>query len=305
MTTDKLLFLDEDQVRAVLSYDELIPAIRQALVDFSAGRVVQPLRTVMSVAAHAGWFAVMPAVYGDVMGAKMVTFYPRNVELEKHTHMAMIQLFRADTGEPLAMMDGRLITEMRTAAVSAAAVDLLARPEAKVLGILGSGVQARSHVQALSRVRKFEEIRVWSRSEANARRFAEEVGAQVMTAEQVASGADVVLTLTSSPVPILQGRWLKKDAMVCAVGAVTPERRELDDEAMRGAVVVESREAALREPGDILLAKAPVTAEIGELLNGRVMDSRNRPIIFKSVGIAIEDIAAAKLVYEKLAGRQR
>jgi ornithine cyclodeaminase/alanine dehydrogenase-like protein (mu-crystallin family) len=305
MTTDKLLFLDEEQVRAALSYDELIPAIRQALMDFSAGSVVQPVRTVMSVAAHAGWFAVMPAVYGDVMGAKMVTFYPRNVELEKHTHMAMIQLFRADTGEPLAMMDGRLITEMRTAAVSAAAVDLLARPEAKVLGILGSGVQARSHVQALSRVRKFEEIRVWSRSEANARRFAEEVGAQVMTAEQVASGADVVLTLTSSPVPILQGRWLKKDAMVCAVGAVTPERRELDDEAMRGAVVVESREAALREPGDILLAKAPVTAEIGELLNGRVMDSRNRPIIFKSVGIAIEDIAAAKLVYEKLAGRQR
>jgi ornithine cyclodeaminase/alanine dehydrogenase-like protein (mu-crystallin family) len=304
MTTDKLLFLDEDQVKAVLSYDELIPAIREALMDFSAGRVVQPLRTVMSVAAHAGWFAVMPAVYGDVMGAKMVTFYPRNVELEKHTHMAMIQLFRADTGEPLAMMDGRLITEMRTAAVSAVAVDVLARPEAKVLGILGSGVQARSHVQALSRVRKFEEIRVWSRSEANAGRFAEEVGARVMTAEQVVSGADVVLTLTSSPVPILQGRWLKKDAVVCAVGAVTPERRELDDEAMRGAVVVESREAALREPGDILLANAQVTAEIGELLNGRVINSGNQPIIFKSVGIAIEDIAAAKLVYEKVAGRQ-
>jgi ornithine cyclodeaminase/alanine dehydrogenase-like protein (mu-crystallin family) len=113
-----------------------------------------------------------------------------------------------------------------------------------------------------------------------------------------------VLTLTSSPTPILQGRWLKKDAMVCAVGAVTPERRELDDDAMQGAVVVESREAALREPGDILLAKAQVTAEIGELLNGRVMDSRDRPIIFKSVGIAIEDIAAAKLVSEKVAGRQ-
>jgi ornithine cyclodeaminase/alanine dehydrogenase-like protein (mu-crystallin family) len=123
MPTDKLLFLDEEQVKAVLSYDELIPAIRQALVDFSSGRVVQPLRTVMSVAAHGGWFAVMPAVYGDVMGAKMVTFYPKNVAFEKHTHMAMIQLFRADTGEPLAMMDGRLITEMRTAAVSAVAVD--------------------------------------------------------------------------------------------------------------------------------------------------------------------------------------
>jgi thiomorpholine-carboxylate dehydrogenase len=303
MPTEKLLFLDEDQVRAVLSYDELIPAIRQALVDFSAGRVVQPLRTVMSVAAHGGWFAVMPAVYGGVMGAKMVTFYPKNVELAKHTHMAMIHLFRADTGEPLAMMDGRLITEMRTAAVSAVAVDLLARPEAKVLGILGSGVQARSHVQALARVRRFDEIRVWSRSEGNARRFAEEVGARVMTAEEVVSGADVVLTLTSSPVPILQGRWLKKDAMVCAVGAVTPDRRELDDEAMRGAVVVESREAALREPGDILLSNAQVTAEIGELLQGAVIDRMDRPVVFKSVGIAIEDIAAAKLVYDRVSGR--
>src|SRR5271156_808081 len=177
MSTDKLLFFNEDQVRDVLSYDELIPAIRQALMDSSAGRVIQPLRTVMSVAAYGGWFAVMPAVYGSVMGAKMVTFYPGNVELRKHTHLAMIHLFRADTGESLAVMDGRLITEMRTAAVSAVAVDLLARPQVRVLGILGSGVRARSHVRALLRVRTFEEIRVWSRSEKNARKFADEIGA--------------------------------------------------------------------------------------------------------------------------------
>jgi thiomorpholine-carboxylate dehydrogenase len=301
--TDKLLFLNEDQVREVLSYDALIPVIRQALMDFSAGRVVQPLRTVLPVGEHSGWFAVMPAVYGGVMGAKMVTFYPGNVTLQKHTHMAMIQLFRSDTGEPLAVMDGRLITEMRTAAVSAVAVDQLARPEAKVLGILGSGVQARSHVQALARVREFKEIRVWSRSEENARRFAEEVGARVTTAEGAVADADVVLTLTSSLKPILQGRWLKKDAVVCAVGAVTPDRRELDDEAMRGAVVVESREAANREPGDILLAKAEVAAEIGELLNGAVITSKGLPVVFKSVGIAVEDIAAAKLVHQTIAGR--
>jgi ornithine cyclodeaminase/alanine dehydrogenase-like protein (mu-crystallin family) len=303
METNKLLFLNEDQVRAVLSYEDLIPAIRQALMDFSAGRVVQPVRTVMSVTAHGGWFAVMPAAYGGVMGAKMVTFYPGNVSLEKHTHMAMIQLFRSDTGEPLAVMDGRLITEMRTAAVSAVAVDRLASPDAGVLGILGSGVQARSHVQALSRVRRFREIRVWSRTEENARRFADEVGARATTAEEAVSGADVVLTLTSSPVPVLQGRWLKKDAVVCAVGAVTPDRRELDDEAMRGAVVVESREAAMKEPGDILLAKAKVSAEIGELLNGDVIDRKGSPMVFKSVGIAIEDIAAAKLVYKLVEGR--
>jgi ornithine cyclodeaminase/alanine dehydrogenase-like protein (mu-crystallin family) len=302
MSTDKQIFLNEEQVRAVLSYDDLIPAIRQALMALSAGQVVQPLRSVMRVASHGGWFAVMPAVYGAVMGTKMVTFYPGNAELRKHTHMAMIQLFRSDTGEPLAVMDGRLITEMRTAAVSAVAVDCLAARDAKVLGILGSGVQARSHVQALSRVRRFEEIRVWSRSEENARRFAEEVGAKVTTTEGAVSGADVVLTLTSSPVPVLQGKWLKKDAVVCAVGAVTPERRELDDEAMRGAVVVESREAAMREPGDILLAKAEVAAEIGELLNGASLDRRDKPVVFKSVGIAIEDIAAARLVYERVAG---
>jgi thiomorpholine-carboxylate dehydrogenase len=302
MSTEKLLFFNEDQVRAVLSYDDLIPEIRTALMELSAGRVVQPLRTVMSVAEHNGWFAVMPAVYGGVMGAKMVTFYPGNAALGKHTHMAMIELFRSDTGEPLAVMDGRLITEMRTAAVSAVAVDCLALPDAKVLGILGSGVQARSHVQALTRVRKFDDIRVWGRTEANARRFAAEVGARVTTAEEAVQGADVVLTLTSSPEPILQGRWLKQNAVVCAVGAVTPSRRELDDVAMRGAVVVESREAGMREPGDILLAKAEVSAEIGELLNGTVLDRKGLPVVFKSVGVAIEDIAAAKLVYERIAG---
>jgi ornithine cyclodeaminase/alanine dehydrogenase-like protein (mu-crystallin family) len=304
MSTDKILFLNEEQVRAALSYEELIPAIRQALMDSSAGRAIQPLRTVLSIVEHTGWFAVMPAVYGGVMGAKLVTFYPENAGLGKHTHMAMIQLFRADTGEPLAVMDGRLITEMRTAAVSAVAVDCLARRDAKVLGILGSGVQARSHVQALARVRTFEEIRIWSRSEKNARRFADEVGGRVTTAEEAVSGADVVLTLTSSPVPILQGRWLKKDGVVCAVGAVTPDRRELDDEAMRGAVVVESREAAMREPGDILMANARVSAELGELLNGASLNTKGLPVVFKSVGIAIEDIAAAKLVYERAAGRQ-
>jgi ornithine cyclodeaminase/alanine dehydrogenase-like protein (mu-crystallin family) len=302
MATDKLMFLGEDQVREVLSYDELIPAIRQALMDLSAGRVIQPLRTVMSVAEYGGWFAVMPAVHGGVMGAKMVTFYPGNATLQQHTHMATIQLFRSDNGEPLAVMDGRLITEMRTAAVSAVAVDQLARQDAKVLGILGSGVQARSHVRALSRVRVFEEIRVWSRSAENARKFAEEVGARVMTAQEAVTGADVVLTLTSSPVPILQGRWLKQDAVVCAVGAVTPDRRELDDEAMRGAVVVESREAASKEPGDILLAGTTVAAEIGELLNGAVLDRKKKPVVFKSVGIAIEDIAAARLVYDRVTG---
>jgi thiomorpholine-carboxylate dehydrogenase len=291
--------LTEEQVRAVLCYDELIPVIRKALMDFSAGRVQQPLRSI--IPAQGGWFGVMPAVYGTVMGAKMVTFYPGNAELEKHTHMAIIQLFRADTGEPLATMDGRLITEMRTAAVSAVAIDHLAPPGAKVLAILGSGVQARSHVRALAGIRSFTDIRVWSRSQDHAQQFAAEIEARVTTAEQAVSGADVVLALTSSPSPILQGKWLSPHAMVCAIGAATPDRRELDEETMRGAVVVESRVAAMKEAGDIVLAGAQVRAEIGELLNGAQMDRGDLPVVFKSVGIAVEDIATAKLVYEKFA----
>ena len=291
--------LTEEQVRELLCYEDLIPAIRKALMDFSAGRVQQPVRSILRVGS--GWFGVMPAAYGSVMGAKMVTFYPGNAELKKHTHMAMIQLFRSDTGEPLVTMDGRLITEMRTAAVSAVAIDHLAPAEAKVLAILGSGVQARSHIRALAGIRRFTEIRVWSRTPDHAQQFASEIGARVKaTAEQAVDGADVVLALTSSPQPILKGEWLGPHAMVCAIGAATPDRRELDEEAMHGAVVVESREAAMKEAGDIVLARAQVRAEIGELLNGAVLERGERAVVFKSVGIAVEDIAAAKLVYDKL-----
>jgi ornithine cyclodeaminase/alanine dehydrogenase-like protein (mu-crystallin family) len=310
MSIDRLVVLNEEDVRAVLTYEELIPALRQAFVAYSAGRVQQPLRTVMRVNSGTGWFAIMPAVFqgeeGEgVMGAKLVTFFPGNATLGKHTHHAMIQLFRAETGEPLVVMDGRLITEMRTAATSAIAVDLLADPQAKVLAILGSGVQARSHLRALAGIREFSEVRVWSRTAEHAKRFASETGAmQSGTAEEAVTGADVVLTLTSSVEPVLCGKWLKREAMVCAVGAVTPDRRELDDEAMRGCVVVESREAAQKEPGDILHSGAKIAAEIGELLNeannGATFDRGDLPVIFKSVGIAIEDIAAAKLVYQRI-----
>jgi ornithine cyclodeaminase/alanine dehydrogenase-like protein (mu-crystallin family) len=299
-----MLVLNEDQVREGLTYNELIPALRRAFMAYSAGCVQQPLRSVMRVNDGLGWFALMPAVCDDVMGAKLVTFFPGNAAQAKHTHHAMIQLFGAATGEPLAVMDGRLITEMRTAAVSAIAVDLLAPAQASKLAILGSGVQARSHLRALTGIRAFNEVSVWSRTHENAQRFANATGAiTASTVEEAVAEADVVLTLTSSVEPILFGKWLKSDALVCAVGAVTPDRRELDDEAMRGSVVVESREAAEKEPGDILHSGAKITAEIGELLNGAAFDRGDRPVIFKSVGIAIEDIAAAKLVYERTTSR--
>ena len=278
--------------------DSLIPAMEQALIDFSSGRVVQPVRNSLSIPKHAAFLGVMSAVYGEVMGAKLVTVYPNNAAVGLPSHQALIVLFHSRTGEPLAVMDGRLITEMRTAAVTAVATKLLAKPNARVLAILGSGVQARSHFEALRLVRRFEEVRVWSRTPENARRFAAEIGARNMTAEQAVRGADVVVTVTGAPDPILRGEWLEPDALVAAVGAVGPKRRELDDKAVRrGTVVVDSREAALVESGDVLLSQAPIYAELGELLAGAKAKPPSGITVFKSLGIAVEDLAAAKLVY--------
>jgi ornithine cyclodeaminase/alanine dehydrogenase-like protein (mu-crystallin family) len=298
-----LLLLNEAQVRSVLRMDSLIPAMEQALIDFSSGRVAQPVRTSLSIPDHAAFLGVMPAVYGEVMGAKLVTVYPNNVAAGLPSHQALIVLFRSSTGEPLAVMDGRLITEMRTAAVTAVATKLLAKPSARALAILGSGMQARSHFEALRLVRHFEEVRVWSRTPENARRFAAEIGARNMTAEQAVRGADVVVTVTNSPEPVLRGEWLEPGTLVNAVGAVGPKRRELDEEAMKnGTVVVDSREAAFVESGDLLLSQAPIYAELGELLAGAKPPPAGITV-FKSLGIAVEDLAAAKLVYSAAAVR--
>lgn len=295
-------FITENEVCACLTFDALIPAVRQALMELSAGRVQQPVRTVLRVDPYGGWFGVMPAVTPQCFGAKLVTFFPGNAG-KLHTHMAMIQLFRVETGEPIAVMDGRLITEMRTAAVSAAATDLLAPKTTPVLAILGSGVQARSHLEALRKVRRFAEIRVWSRTRAHADRFAEEVGAlSAATAEEAVRGASVVVTVTSAVEPVLRGEWLAPDAYVNAVGSCTPDRRELDDVVMRGRVVVESREAAMGESGDVIHSGAAVFAELGELLALPAGPEPGARFVFKSLGVAVEDIAAAWLVYSKVAG---
>jgi thiomorpholine-carboxylate dehydrogenase len=211
--------------------------------------------------------------------------------------MATIFLVDPQTGTPLAIMDGRLITEMRTAAVSAAATKLLASPDSKVLAILGSGVQARSHVEALRLVRQFEEIRVWSPTFEHAKRFASEVGATAMSAEEAVRGADVIVTVTSSKTAVLRGAWLKTSCHVNAIGACRPDWRELDDEAMSNVVFVDSREGAMKESGDVILSGAKIYAELGEALAGKVPPRANETTIFKSLGMAVEDIAAAMLVY--------
>jgi thiomorpholine-carboxylate dehydrogenase len=279
---------------------ELIPAMEKALIEFSGGKVTQPVRSVINVDPPGGFLGLMPALTPDGLGLKVVTFYPSNVERGIPTHMATIFLVDPQTGTPLAIMDGRLITEMRTAAVSAAATKVLAFPAAKILAILGSGVQSRSHAEALQLVRNFEEIRVWSPTREHAERFAKEVGAKAMSAEEAVRGADVVVTATNSKTPALKGSWLKPGCHVNAIGACRPDWRELDDEAMSNVVFVDSREGAMKESGDVILSDAKIYAELGEALAGKVPSRANETTIFKSLGMAVEDIAAAMLVYRKL-----
>ena len=288
-------YFEEKKVRELLQIEQLIPAIRQAMAEFSEGKWKQPLRSVL--AQQGGFFGLMPAS-GKSMGIKMVTFYPDNANTPLPTHMAVIALFDPKTGEPLALMDGRYITEMRTAAVSAVATDALAAPEAKVLALLGAGVQGRAHLEVLAHVRKFEEIRIWNRTPERAERFAEQHGIKAMTLEAAVRDADVVVTATSSREPILKGEWLKPGAHVNAVGASRPDWRELDDAAMSNVVIVDSYEGARNEAGDVILSGVTPYAELGEVINGTKPVRASETTIFKSLGMAVEDVAAAKLVYD-------
>ena len=302
MSSNQPLFLNEDQVRQHLRMADLIPAMEKALIEFSAGKVTQPVRSVIKVdvAAATGFLGLMPALTPDGLGLKAVTFYPSNAQREIPTHMATIFLVDPETGTPLAIMDGRLITEMRTAAVSAAATKLLASPDAKILAILGSGVQARSHVEALQLVRRFEKVRVWSPTKEHAEQFAKEIGGKAMSAEEAVRGADVIVTATNSKTPVLEGSWLKSGCHVNAIGACRPDWRELDDDALSKVVFVDSREGALKESGDVILSGSKIYAEIGEALGGKIPLQASETTIFKSLGMAVEDIAAASLVYRKV-----
>jgi len=259
------------------------------------------VRSVIKVDPPGGFLGLMPALTPEGLGLKAVTFYPSNAERGIPTHMATIFLVEPQTGTPLAIMDGRLITEMRTAAVSAVATKLLAAPDARILGILGSGVQARSHLEALRLVRQFEEVRVWSPTREHAKQFAEEIGGRAVSAEEAVRGADAVVTVTSSKTPILKGSSLKPGCHVNAIGACRPDWRELDDEAMSNVVFVDSREGAMKESGDVILSGAKIYAELGEALAGKVSPRTSETTIFKSLGMALEDIAAPMLVYRAAA----
>jgi alanine dehydrogenase len=297
-------FFSEDDVRARLRMADLIEAMEQALVEFSAGRVQQPVRTVFAFGAERSLFGLMPSYVPSLpaLGAKLVTVCAGNAGRGLETHQATIVMLDPLTGVVEAIVDGRYITEVRTAAVSAASARRLARKDAQVLGILGSGVQARSHFEALGLVREFREVRVWSPTADRLTRFAAETGARAMAnAESVVCGADVVVAVTASPTPVIQSDWVEDGAHIIAVGSCLPSQRELDPALVaRARLVVDSRAAALREAGDVVMGIAEgrwtaehIVAELGELPIRR----NDREItVFKSLGLAVEDVFAAHLV---------
>ncbi len=316
------LLLREADVRQLLTMEDTIRLMEGALRAFSTGGVVQPVRTTVPVQPHGGFVALMPAYVTaqEALGAKAVTFFPRNADRGLPTHLAVILLWGSASGELLAMIDGRLITEMRTAATSAAATKALALPAAAVLAILGAGVQARSHLEALRLVRPFDRVRVWSRTAARARTFADEATRQhripvevAATPEEAVQGAQIIVTATSSQTTVLEGRWVAPGAHINAVGAPRPDWREMDSALVaRAGLFVDSRAGALVESGDVLLAmregaitEAHIRGEIGEVLAGTVHGRRTAEEItlFKSLGMAVEDVATARWVYERATER--
>ncbi len=295
-----MVHLDDAAVRRLLRLEALLPAIRQALIDLSDGKVVQPLRLVMDIPAERGLLFVKPALAGATLATKLITLIPGNAGRGLPTLLATIVLTDPATGKTIAVMDGTWITELRTAAVSAVAAQALLPPGPKVVALLGSGALARSHALALRAVLPVPELRIWSRDPANVARCAQDTGGKPFpSAEAAVRGADIVCTVTNASEPVLKGAWLKRGALVAAIGAPRPTWRELDDEAMRNVVVADSRESALHESGDVILSGAAVYAEIGEILAGRkAPPPAGSTIVFKALGQAVEDAVAARLVFE-------
>ena len=295
---EALPFIGEAEIGAALAWRPLIDTIEAAMIDFSAGRVAQPVRQMVPVPGQDGIIAAMPAV-GESMAVKVVTLYHSNAGTDVPTHQAVILIFDKSNGSPLAVLDGRLITEMRTAAGSAAAARKLAVENPKVVTIMGNGVQARAHAQALAEVRSYQELRLWARNEERGRAVSEAVGAVFHAdAEAAVRDADIVACTTSATEPVLDGDWLKPGAFVTSVGWNTLDGRELDDKAMANTVIVESVEAAHNQAGNVRGSGCQIFAEIGEIFAGTKAVPEGATIIYDSVGIAIMDTAAAKLAYD-------
>jgi alanine dehydrogenase len=313
-----MLVLSEKQVQSLIDIEELISTLEKAHVQYSTGKAVMPVRLVVPLPEIQGRITSMPGFLNvdRALGMKVVTYFPDNPKGGLPGILATIMLFSAETGKLIATMDGSYITAIRTACASAMATKALANPQTPVLGILGAGVQARAHIEALTRVRSIERIRIYSPSGMGAPGIKNDMEPTVKipievarSAEEAVRDADLVATVTTAKQPIVNRQWLKPGAHINAVGSHRPDLREIDGATLaRSKIVVDSREAVMAECGDILLAikennisSDSIHAEIGEVLAGvkSGRTSAGEITLYKSVGIAIQDVAAANLVYRK------
>ena len=317
----ELLVLSARDVAALLPMRDCIDVMRTALAALANGKALVPLRMVMRMPDGSGFLGLMPGqISADggqdgALGMKAVSVFPGNAARGIDTHQGAVLLFEAETGRVCALMDGGAITATRTAAVSGVATDLLARPDAAELAILGTGVQARSHLEAIAAVRRLRRVRVWSRNGDHARSFvAEQETAYDFPVEAAGDpeaavkDADIVATVTASPEPVLRRAWLKSGVHINAVGSSIPTARELDTATVSAArLFVDRRESALNEAGDLLIpiregaiSADHIQAELGEVIIGRHpgRTSVDDLTLFKSLGLAVEDVAAAAFVLQ-------
>jgi ornithine cyclodeaminase len=320
----EVLIINQREVTELLPMGECIDVMAEALKALARGNVILPLRPVMWLPEKVGALGMMPGYMGDVatMGVKVVSVFPGNHGTEYDSHMGTVLLFETAHGQLQAILDASQITATRTAGVTGAATRLLARDDAGDLAILGSGVQARSHLEAMLAVRRIRRIRVWSRNYDHAVQFAEaesrrhNVGIEpVPTAQEAVSGADIICTTTAAPEPILRGEWIAAGAHINAVGSSVPFSRELDTAAVvKSRLFVDRRESTLNEAGDFLFPKQEgaisddhILGEVGEVLIGKVVgrQSPQEITLFKSLGLAVEDVAAARHVYQKAIAQGR
>jgi alanine dehydrogenase len=313
-----VLVLSHADVERLLTMEACIEVMAEALRTTSRGGAVLPLRSVVWMPDRTGMIGLMPGFLDPPtsLGLKVVSIFPGNHGTGFDSHQGVVMLFDTRHGSPRAIIDASSITAIRTAAVSGVATRALARDDAGDLAILGSGVQAATHLAAMRAVRKLRRVRVWSRSQTNARRFADRcpLPVEVMaTARAAVEGADLICTTTAAREPVVEGAWIAPGAHINAVGACFAATRELDTAAVaRARLIVDRKESTLAESGDFLLARADgaigddhIAGELGDLLLGNFAGRRSSDevTLFKSLGIAIEDLAAAHYVYSQAVAR--
>ena len=310
-----VLVLTHEQVESLMPMNDCLDVMAEALAGLTRGESFQPLRPVVRPPGAKGFMGLMPAwSQAQGYGLKVVCIFPDNPARGLDAHQGAVLLFDAATGETRALMNASAITAIRTAAVSGVATRLLAREDSTELAILGAGVQARSHLQAMACAGRFERARIWSRTRANAERVAAESEASFPvevadSVEEAVRDADVVCTTTSATEPVVRLEWLKQGAHVNAVGASVPTSRELDSETMAAAsLFVDRRESAEHEAGEYVIPmregairEGHIRAELGEVIAGTApgRTSERELTVFKSLGLAVEDLAAATYLYER------